>query len=153
LQPYVVRQGDYLAKLAYRFGFDADEVWNDQRNADLRALRQNPHILWPTDILYIPDDAPPRMFALTTGSTNTFVTDVPTVDITIQFAEPAFASQTYTIQELDQLTGLATDATGTATFSVPVTLQTATLVFTDSGATFVCKIGHLDPIETLSGMF
>ena len=27
--PYVVRQGDYLAKIAHTLGFDLDEVWNE----------------------------------------------------------------------------------------------------------------------------
>jgi hypothetical protein len=38
LQPYVIKQGDHLALLAYKFGFDADTVWNDPKNAQLRQL-------------------------------------------------------------------------------------------------------------------
>ncbi len=153
MQPYVIRQGDYLAKLAYKFGFDADEVWNDPSNADLRALRSDPNVLWPTDVLYIPDanTAPPTSLVL--GSTNTFVADIPTAKITVQFSEPGYASQAYTVQELEDLTGLSTDDSGVATFSVPVTLGTATIVFTESGATFECNVGDLDPINTLSGVF
>ena len=57
MQPYVIRQGDFLAKLAHRFGFDADTVWNDAANTKLGDARTDPNILAPTDILYIPDDA------------------------------------------------------------------------------------------------
>jgi hypothetical protein len=64
-----------------------------------------------------------------------------------------YASKAFTIQELDQLTGLTTDANGVATFDVPVTLPTATLVFTDSGESCACSIGGMDPIDTLSGIF
>ena len=53
MQPYVIRQGDYLALLAYKFDFDADTVWGDPANSDLRKLRPNPNLLWPTDVLYI----------------------------------------------------------------------------------------------------
>jgi hypothetical protein len=31
MQPYVVRQGDYLVKLAWVHGFDAEEVWADEK--------------------------------------------------------------------------------------------------------------------------
>jgi len=58
LQPYVVLQGEYLAMLAYKLGFDANAVWNDPKNQQLRdagKLSQDPNVLWPTDVIYIPD--------------------------------------------------------------------------------------------------
>lgn len=153
MEPYVIRQGDYLLSLAYQFGFDADAVWNDPKNADLRQLRSNPNILYPTDLLYIPDPTPAPMTTLTVGTTNSFVASAPTVTITLTFSDTSLASQAYTVRELEQLTGLTSDATGTVTFTIPVTLATATIVFTASGATYVVKIGNLDPIDTLSGVF
>jgi hypothetical protein len=157
LQPYVIRQGDYLAKLAYKFGFDADKVWNDPANAQLRQrgqLSQDPNMLYPTDMLYIPYPiVPPVMQSLTTGTTNTFTSDPPTVPVTIQFSDSVLASQAYTVQELEELSGLTTDANGTATFSVPVTLEAVTISFTDSGELFSYNLGCLDPIDKLSGIY
>jgi LysM repeat protein len=155
LQPYVIKQGDYLAALAYQLGFDADTVWNDPANADLVKLRQNPNILFPSDILYIPEqvDKDPAAQSLKSGTTNTFVTNRPTVKITVQFADAAFASLPFTVQELPNLTGLRTGADGTATFSVPVSLAMATVVFSSRTATFACQIGNVDPLGTLSGTF
>jgi hypothetical protein len=54
MYPYVIKQGDYLAKIAHRFGFDAIAVWNDETNATLRTVRPNPNILYPGDVLYVP---------------------------------------------------------------------------------------------------
>ncbi len=155
MQPYVIRQGDYLQSLAYQFGFDADTVWNDPKNANLRQLRSSPNILWPTDILYIPDQITkqPDMKSLTAGTTNTFVSDPPTVTISLQFTDSQLVSQAYSIQELPRLTGLTTGPDGGATFSIPVTLNWFTVVFTESGTTFEFNTGSLDPIDTLSGVF
>lgn len=152
MQPYVIKQGDYLAKLAYEFGFDADAVWNDDQNKDLRELRQDPNILCPCDVLYIPEPSPAPAHSLTTGTTNTFVSDAPTVTVTIRFVDAPLASQAYTVQELPQLGGLTTGGDGTATFPIPVTLETFTIAFGDSGATFTFDVGHLDPIQTPSGI-
>jgi N-acetylmuramoyl-L-alanine amidase len=153
MQPYVIKQGDYLAALAYRFGFDADTVWNDDKNADLRKLRPDPNILWPTDVLYIPDqiDKDPVTHDLDTGATNDFVSHAPPVNMTILFSDEALAAEDYTIAELPDLTGLATVG-GKASFAIPLTLTAFTIVFTDSRTTFVFDVGHMDPINTVAGV-
>jgi hypothetical protein len=51
MQPYVVRENDFLLKIAFEFGFDADSVWNAPNNDDLRRLRPNPNQLFPGDVL------------------------------------------------------------------------------------------------------
>jgi hypothetical protein len=153
MRPYVIKQGDYLAKLAYTLGFDANTVWNDPKNADLRTLRPDPNILWPTDVLYIPDPVDAAPMTLSSGTTNTFVTDPPTIPMNLRFLEPECASQACTVQELPLLTGLTTDSNGSVSFSVPITSETLTVAFTDSGKTFTIALGALDPIDTLSGVF
>ena len=110
MEPYVIRQGDTLATLAYRFGFDADVVWNDPKNDDLRKLRSDPNILKPTDILYIPERASAPSFTLVTGTMNSFVSYEPTVPIHVHFVDRRLASQPLTVGELEDLTGLSTDS-------------------------------------------
>jgi hypothetical protein len=159
LQPYIVRQGDHLPSLAYRFDFDADAVWNDPKNADLRRIRKlsaDPNILCPTDMLYIPDPKPAVVQSLNTGTTNTFVADVPTATLNVKFVEAdgtPYASKAFTVQELPELAGLTTDGSGLAHVRVPVTLDAATVVFSDSNDSFELAIGEMDPIDTLSGVF
>ncbi len=155
VQPYVIRQGDHLSSLAYQFGFDADTIWNDPKNAQLRQagrLSQDPNILYPTDTLYIPDSTPPAMTSLEPGTTNTFVSNTPTVSITIRFSDPKFASQPYTIAELPQLTGLTTKSDGSTSIDAPITQSAFTIVFTSDGTAFTCQVGHIDPVTTLSGV-
>jgi hypothetical protein len=159
VQPYVIRQGDFLAKIAHQFDFDPDAVWNDSSNDDLRALRPNPNILLPGDLLYIPDqvDKQPVVHNLTTGATNTFISPSPptiAVSHVLVGADPStYASKAYTIKELDQLTGLETDGDGRVKFEAPVTLHAATVVFTDTGESWVFTLGGLNPINSLSGRF
>lgn len=156
MQPYVIRQGDYLLKVAYENGFDADTVWGNSKNADLRTLRRDPNILAPGDVLYVPEPPdPPESTALRTGSTNSFVSPAPPTPVTVKFSEPGLASQACSIAELPDLTSLTTDGDGVLTFQAPVSLETVTITLAGANpaVTFTCKLGHLDPIDTLSGVF
>jgi hypothetical protein len=158
MQPYVVRAGDYLRRIAFNLGFDADEVWNDPANADLRSLRPNPDILLPGDLLYVPDDGPPpKPHDLVTGSTNTFqAPDPPMTSFSVQFVggpeSKPVAGKAYVIQEMSDQSGLSTDGEGIAKFKVPVTMDSITVVFADPDVgTYVIAIGGMDPIDTLAG--
>lgn len=156
MPPYVIKQGDFLLKLAHQLGFDPDAVWSDPSNASLRALRPNPAILFPGDVLNIPDSPAPAATTLAPGSTSTFVSAPPPLTLSAKFVgtdATSYASRAYTVTELDALTGLSTDANGVASFQAPVTLTTATVVFTDTGESWSLVVGATDPINTLSGIF
>ena len=85
--PYVIRQGDYLKKLAFTKGFDADEVWNAADNADIKAARPNPDLLCPGDILYVPEPKPEPL-PLNVGGESTYTGDIPTVARPIPVSPP-----------------------------------------------------------------
>jgi hypothetical protein len=152
MEPYVIRQGDYLTKLAYEMGFDATTVWQDGSNDDLRKERPDPDMLLPGDILYVPTAAPAGT-ALNIGTTNDFTAAVPTVTVSVRFDDDRFASQPFTVPELPDLTGLQTGADGTATVTAPVTLESITVSFETPKAAYTCWIGYADPLNTLSGVF
>jgi hypothetical protein len=156
MQPYVVRQGEFLAILAYKLGFDADAVWNDPSNSDLRALRPNPNILAPGDMIQLPGPTQAAPTSLATGSTNAFVSSAPAVTITQKLVGPdasTYASRAFSVAELPTLTGLQTDSSGNLTFDAPVTLATATVVFPDSGESWTLNLGAMDPIDSLVGIY
>ena len=53
---HVVKQGEGIGKIAKSHGFyEWEPIWNDPANNDLRDKRKNPNVLWPGDILFIPE--------------------------------------------------------------------------------------------------
>ena len=53
---YTVVQGDYVSRIAAQQGFAGySKIWNHPNNAELKNLRQNPEVLYPGDVLFIPD--------------------------------------------------------------------------------------------------
>jgi hypothetical protein len=154
VQPYVIKQGDYLALIAYRRGFDADTVWNDPSNDTLRGQRSDPNLLFPGDVLYVPDPpvAQPQGTSLQTGASNSFTSCAPTVQVNLKFVDASLASQAVTIPELPDMSGLTTGADGTLALTLPITLQTFSVAFPNDGPTFSCQVGDMNPLDTVSGI-
>ena len=110
-------------------------------------------ILCAGDVLFLP---PPRRtwLSVDVGATNRFVATVPTVsvNVTLHFGEAALASAKFRVRELPNLGELETDGAGNAKFRAPAALASATLEFADPPLCVVLHIGHLDPIDTQSGL-
>lgn len=157
MQPYVVRQGDYFIKLAFVHGFDAEKVWNDPKNEDLRSVRSDPNILAPGDILYIPAK-PKEGLTLVKGTTNRYRSKVPKISLTIVMSQDGvpLKNEPYLLfgldAEGDEPKEGTTDADGKLTLSVPAWTAEVTVVFYQKGhLAFPILIGHMDPIESPSG--
>jgi hypothetical protein len=153
--PYVVRRGDHLLKIALQMGFDADTVWQDPKNADLRKSRPSMNVLCVGDVLYVPQTPQREWMPVKVGSANPYVAKVPTVQVAVKFAFEGkpLSSETCTIRELPELGTLTTTSNGTLKFEVPVALEAVTVEFSALGLDQALLIGHLDPVSELTGIY
>ncbi len=149
--PYIVRPGDYLTRIAARRGFDAQDVWQHERNASLRERRPNPEVLEAGDILYIPDQEPPRK-ALTTGSSNRFSVQLPrvTVDVALTGSDgQPLANARYWVDGEEAGT---TDGEGKVAVEVRPTQSSVSLRVEGSPDVYLLRLAHLDPVSTDAGV-
>lgn len=149
---YIVRQGDFLARLADRYGFDAEAVWSDDRNRALRELRADPDVLCPGDVLWIPEESEERL-PLSLGQPNTFVAEVDeiTLTLTLQMGSEPFRNERYEIEGPATPPKERTDKDGKLTFTVPADVDELRLFLPDRNLIVPVRIGHLDPPGTISG--
>lgn len=152
--PYVVRTGDYLRKLAARFGFDAEAVWNDPKNADLRAVRRSMDVLVSGDLLYLPaPDDVDRSRPVHQGATQSYQANVETIVVRqriLRNGKP-LAGEPYVVAELPEIKNQSSDGDGWVILVIPTYLHQVTLDFTGRGVRFDLLVGHMDPENTRSG--
>lgn len=153
MRPYVIRQGDFLKRLAHRMGFDARTVWDDPANAELRAKRPNPSMLHPGDILQVPDAAAEGM-RIAPGEAKSYRAVVPTVEVRLALVDAEgqpLARAAYALEGVGgEPTNGTTDGAGVATLTLPVHVETCRLVFADHAVRV--RVGHMDPVDEPSGV-
>lgn len=152
-RPYVIRQGDYLTRLAFRFGFDADEVWSAPENEALRRARPNREMLAPGDVLSIPDE-PREGPALRVGGNNHYRARVPVVPVKIRLrdGDHPLANEPYRVDGLPRSISGQSDGEGQIEFEVPVTSREVQLTLTNRHTVVPVRVGDLDPPSTASGV-
>jgi hypothetical protein len=154
MRPYVVKQGDYLTKLAHRVGRSPEEIWGHPANAELRAQRSDMDTLSPGDIVHLPD-APFAPQALQKGSANRYRATVPRVPVTLRLrdhrGEP-LRDAAYRVEGLPGEATGRTDGEGAVRLMVPSTLAEVVIVLEEGQHALRVRVGHMDPIEERSGV-
>lgn len=79
MKEHIVREGECIPKIAFRYGFAPDTVWDHQANKKLRERRDERNILAPGNRVAIPDKQAKSM-SLETGKLPRFrVGGVPSI--------------------------------------------------------------------------
>lgn len=160
---YTVVQGDCLHSIAYHFGFgDYRTIYDDPHNADFRAKRPDPNLIYPGDALYIPDFKP-RDDSCPTDMNHKFKLLVQPTYINLRIQDPAdqaIAAAKYVLALKDHNLSFRgkTDDDGWIKRPIPPDAQFGTLRVwpnpSDHETSFEweVRLGHLDPLDTVSGV-
>lgn len=157
---YTVVQGDHLSKIAKMFGFtDYHTIWDDPNNANLKQQRQNPNVLYPGDVLYIPDREL-REEARPTEQQHHFKLQKPPLKLRLilqDIYEQPIANTKCLLNLGTNSLNVTTDSTGKIEQAIPADVRDAQLVIQDDQQTafantlIAVEIGDLDPVDQLSG--
>jgi Putative peptidoglycan binding domain len=157
MQPYVVRDGDYLTKLAVARGATVDAVWNDPANARLKALRNNPDLLQPGDVLYLPAEKR-KWISVANGENAIIQANVPTVAIRLVLHQEGddgknlLAGMKYRIEGLPIAAEGTLNDEGLISIDVPVLIPLVFIVIDEAGLRYPVRVGAMDPVEESSGL-
>lgn len=153
MKPYVVKQGDYLMRIAHQLGFDADEVWADPKNEEIKGKR-DPNILMPGDVLYVPEDPPKPDLSVNGGSSNDYAAHVPeiVVRLVMQDGDGPIANEPYVINGLGDPVSGTTDGDGRLAFTATTLVRELELVFPKRNVAHAVQIGDMDPLDEAMGV-
>lgn len=148
-----VVQSDHIARIAEKYHFfDYTIIWDDGANADVKSKRTNPNILYPGDVVVIPDKTPKTE---TRPTTRTYVFKVKPQPLQIRLkildydGEPAVGDLKYKVEG-----DSGTVAMTNGLFRKPIdrAWQNGSLRVDKLNILDVpMKIGWLDPVEYQSG--
>jgi hypothetical protein len=153
MKPYVVQQGDYLAKLAARYSFDATEVWDDPANKDLRDNGRTPELLCPGDVLFVPAEPPPHL-PLVVGGANRFSAKAQasvTVSVVFHRDGAPIAGEAFRAKGVGYEQEGKSDGDGLVKLDVTTLDELIEVSFERLGLRYSVRVGHLDPANEPSG--
>lgn len=155
-EPYVVKQGDHLEKIAFLRGCDAETIWSNGKNTELAAKRKTGAMLLPGDIIHVPLDAPPAL-ELAKGTSNRYTATIPTVPVAVQLqlhrnGKRVSGDQPFEVHGVGPRVVKGTsEPDGTVRFEAPILCREAEVRFPKLGVVMPVHIGGLDPVEERSG--
>jgi hypothetical protein len=152
MKPYVIKQGDYLTRIAHRLGFPPEEVWNHAKNAELKKTRRDPDTLKAGDIVFIPD-VPKKKNPYTKETENKYVAELPKLPVSLSVShngEPIKDAK-FVVKGLDEEIEGTTNGEGKVEFEVDVNVREVLVELPDDKKAYRMLLGDLDPVDEPSG--
>jgi hypothetical protein len=152
---HYVQQGEYLSRIARRYGLPAERIWAAPENEALRRSRPSPNLLYPGDALFIPE-LTPRVVTCGVDAKHSFRLRMPGQRLRLvlrdEFGEP-LADQAFELVLPGRGASKGrTDGDGLLEQSLPPDCEWATLNVPAAGLSWVLRIGHLDPVARMTGV-
>ncbi|KAF7774759.1 hypothetical protein PMAN_a3334 [Pseudoalteromonas marina] len=161
-QQHTVAQGETLLRIAKQYGYQTSKaLYNHPSNAEFKALRPDPNLIYPGDKITIPPKKE-KFIPLRTNSINSFVVQNEKEyfrlqvsyddgdDVTGKRVVLSIGSQTIdTVLQSDGLIEVELNNNDALTGTIDLYLNEGETTPTKS---FNVQIGNLDPIDTLSGV-
>lgn len=146
---HIVVQGECLSLIARRYGFaDWKAIYDHPDNAQLKRERPNPNLLYPGDVVAIPDPQK-KSHSLATGKTHRIAVKLPKKVLRLVLRNrdgKPLANQAYTLTFASRppIEGKKTDGDGKLEADVGIDVRAATLKIGEHE--LALELGHLNPL-------
>ena len=149
---HTVKQGEHIVRIAHEYGLTKIElIWDHPNNAALKNLRKNPHVLFPGDQLFIPE-VQKKEESRPTGQLHKFKIEGQPLKLKLRITDESDEPLENVTCRLN-IQGVTKDHTTDpdARLERPIPPESEDAMLDIAGVQVPIKIGHLDPIDKLSG--
>jgi hypothetical protein len=154
-EDYQVKQGDCISSIAYEHGFFGETLWKHGGNASLKSKRKDPNVLMEGDVVHIPDKAEKLENGATEQKHRFRRKGVPAkLAVQFTFDGKARANVPFTLMIDDVSKDGKTDGDGWIRQPIPPNAREAKVLLKPKKSEpeeYVLQLGHLDPVDTISG--
>ena len=152
---HTVSQGEGISSLSERYGFAPETIWEHPENARIRALREDPNVLLPGDVVCIPDKQPKFLEGATNARHRFRRKGVPAMfELQLLDGDRPIAGVPYVLAVSDQRLPGTTDGQGILRHYVPNAASKGWIEYTENGKATRLELnfGCLDPITEIVGV-
>ena len=148
-----VTPGDSIPSIAQDSGHFSETIWNYGENAELKAKRKNPNLLYPGDDVFVPAIRL-KDFSCATDTRHSFKRKGVPAKLKMQLfllGEPR-RNEPYTLILDDEIIRGKTDADGNIEHYIKPNSKGGKLILNGGKEEYPVRVGHLNPIDTVSGV-
>jgi hypothetical protein len=149
---HTVSQGECISSIAWQHGFFPNTIWNDPANGALKSARRDPNVLYPGDVVFIPEKQIKQVDAVTEKKHTCVLKGVPAkLRLRILDGDVPRANAKYKLAVDGRWFEGTTDGDGKLEHTIPPGAQRGYLLF-EGDVPIRLVLGDMDPIETISGV-
>lgn len=148
-----VSPGDSIPSIAKENGFFWETIWNHPNNAALKAKRKDPNLLFDGDEVYVPD-LDLKQESRGVDARHKFKVKGEQVKFKLQLlmmGQPR-ANEAYTLVVDGTIYSGTTTGDGRLEHVLPANARSGVLKLKGGKEEYPVRIGHLNPIDTVSGV-
>ncbi len=148
---YEVQPGDCISSIAEQYGFYWRTLW--EANAQLKSLRKNPNVLFPGDIVKIPDQVEKNL-SRAADQPHTFVKKGSPAKfrLIVERHNVPLANRRYILEIDGKVFEGRTDGKGLLEVGINPAASTGHLRLPDDQLECALALGHLDPLAEVKGV-
>jgi hypothetical protein len=156
LVDYTAKEGDCILSIARDYGLLWETIWNHPQNATLKALREDPNVLLPGDIVHVRDKQI-KLEPRATEVRHKFVRKGVPAKLRLQLLDrnqQPRANLTYTLVIDGESRSGTTDGDRRIEEPIKPNAQKAELTIQDgeNTETYTLNLGGVDPVSETSGV-
>ena len=152
---HLVAQGECLTSIADQYGFFWQTLWAHPRNASLNASGRHPNMLFPGDVVHIPEKTP-KEYACETGARHRFKRrGVPAkLRLRLLWDDEPRTGEAYSLDIDGALRSGSVGSDGIVEVRIPSAAKRGVLIVGEGERrmTYQLALGHVDPIDEISGV-